>query len=127
VRWLRRAEDTAPQRVRNNAAAGLGRSIYGHLPSIVSVSCGMPGDCAAGGYGATGSPPDDVQHAFVVTETGGTWGSAVHVPGLAALRSIGSEVVGVACGPGTACIAVGGYETHSGLTFQNHVFTTARL
>src|SRR5579862_7599165 len=42
-----------------------------------SVSCASPGNCAAGGNSG--------DHAFVVDETGGSWGTAQAVPGMAAV------------------------------------------
>src|SRR5262249_13048757 len=48
---------------------------------VNSVSCAAAGECSAGGaYLGI-----DTRHAFVVSETNGTWGTAQPVPGTAAL------------------------------------------
>ena len=64
--------------------------------AVTSISCSAPGDCSAGGQYTDASGRSQ---AFVVTETGGTWGTAAKVPGTAALnlRKPGSEVLSVSC------------------------------
>ena len=47
---------------------------------VASISCAAAGDCAAGGYYTDDSY--DFQ-AFVVSETNGSWGDAIEVPGTA--------------------------------------------
>jgi hypothetical protein len=76
-----------------------------------SVSCATSGNCSAGGfYTATGQV---TQQAFVVTQTAGTWGQAVEVPGSAALNAGGlAEVNSVSCASAGNC-AVGGVYTDS--------------
>src|SRR5215467_9865586 len=49
-----------------------------------SVSCAAPSSCSAGGYYADAL---DHQQAFVVTQTSGTWGTAIKVPGSGALNA----------------------------------------
>ena len=66
------------------------------------ISCGSPGNCAAGGTNGAG--------AFVVTETGGHWGGSRPVPGLAGLdtgRDAG--IMAVSCAPSGTCGAGGSY------------------
>jgi hypothetical protein len=76
---------------------------------IASVSCTAPGDCSAGGYYAGGG----VKSAFVVTETGGHWGRAIEVPGLASLNAGGQAEIGsVSCATAGNCSA-GGYYASS--------------
>jgi MBG domain-containing protein len=73
--------------------------------TVNSVSCGAVGDCAAGGY----YYDDSGTHAFVASETSGSWGDAVEVPGIAALEDGGySSLNSVSCGAAGDC-AVGGY------------------
>ncbi len=70
-----------------------------------SVSCGSPGDCAAGGgyYDRAGHI-----HAFVVSETAGTWGNAITVQGSITGPDITtSNVTSVSCGSAGNCSAVG--------------------
>ncbi|HET9896481.1 MAG TPA: hypothetical protein VFQ44_16260 [Streptosporangiaceae bacterium] len=73
---------------------------------VLSVSCGLAGDCAAGGS------YQDRNHrlqGFVASEQDGTWGGATGVPGLARLNAGGTaEVLSVSCGPAGNC-AAGGY------------------
>jgi hypothetical protein len=80
---------------------------------VTSVSCSTAGDCAAGGYWFTNPNGDEHtlsnNHAFLATETRGTWGRAQPVPGLAALRSWVSKIDAVSCQPLLGCIAVGDY------------------
>src|SRR5262249_32368682 len=57
---------------------------------VESVSCASAGKCAAGGFYA-----DRLGHmqAFVVSETNGTWGTAIEVPGSGALNKDGNAIV----------------------------------
>jgi len=78
---------------------------------VMSVSCAAAGDCAAGGYYTDGS---DVQ-AFVVSETNGSWGDAIKVPGTATLSSGGgAEVDSVSCAAVGECTAGGTYTDGAG-------------
>jgi hypothetical protein len=74
---------------------------------VDSVSCPDPGDCTAIGT-VTGSGGG--QAAFVVTETGGTWGDATLVRDQAALSTVGSWGALVSCPAAGDCTAIGGYE-----------------
>ena len=77
---------------------------------ITSVSCTSPGDCAAGGYDYSSSG----QGAFVVDETGGTWGQAQHIPGLAALDTgRAAQVNSMSCPSAGHCTAVGQYAQNA--------------
>ena len=86
------------------------------LPS--AVSCTAPGDCTVGGsYKTSGSSN---RQAFIVTETNGGWGTAMQVPGLAALSSgNGSEVQALSCPAAGDCTAVGFYGDSAS---NNHPF-----
>src|SRR5260370_39289466 len=50
---------------------------------LTSMSCGAAGNCSAGGFYADSSGR---QQAFVGSQTGGTWGTALGGPGTAALN-----------------------------------------
>ena len=80
--------------------------------AVSSVSCTAAGACTAGGYydvGQAGSPARDLQ-AFVVDETGGTWGRAQEVPGTAALNAgADAQVTSVSCASPGNCAAGGTY------------------
>ncbi|HET7013023.1 MAG TPA: hypothetical protein VFI65_03880 [Streptosporangiaceae bacterium] len=72
---------------------------------VNSVSCDSTGNCVAGGN-YTGN---SVQ-AFVAVETSGTWGTAIPVPGLAALNAGGNaQVTSMSCGAVSSCAATGSY------------------
>jgi hypothetical protein len=88
---------------------GLATLNAGGSASVGSVSCSSDGNCAAGG-GYTDRSDDT--SAFVVSETGGTWGDAEEVPGLATLNEGGhAGILSVSCGSGGGCSAGGTYET----------------
>jgi hypothetical protein len=74
---------------------------------ITSVSCTAAGTCGAGGYYDDGSGH---QQAFVVSQTGGTWGTAIEVPGTGALNQGGEAgITSVSCTAAGTCSAVGTY------------------
>jgi hypothetical protein len=76
---------------------------------ISSVSCASPGNCSAGG-GYTDSHGDG--QAFVVTESHGTWGHAIEVPGTSALNKGGSAgISSVSCASPGNCSAGGSYAS----------------
>lgn len=73
--------------------------------TVNSVSCDAPGNCAVGGEYDDGSGG---QQAFVVDETNGVWGTAIEVPGTAALNIAGhGSVSSVSCAGAGECVAVG--------------------
>ena len=89
--------------VPGSAALNLGDSAR-----VTSISCASAGNCAAGGWYTAGSK--NHQHPFLVNETGGTWGSAVDAPGIAALNGGNAQVTSISCAAATTCVA-GGYFT----------------
>ena len=97
---------------------GLGALDKGRQASVVSVSCGSAGSCAAGG-----SYTDRARHGrsqgFVAVERNGRWGTAIEVPGLGALNKGGeAEVNSVSCGSAGSCVAGGDYaDRRSGQGF----------
>ena len=77
-----------------------------------SVSCGSAGNCGAGGQyrGSSGN-----YQAFVVSQVHGAWGTAIEVPGTAALNRGGdAEIFSVSCASAGNCSAGGGYTDSSG-------------
>jgi hypothetical protein len=88
---------------------GLTVPAQGGSGETYSVSCTATGTCTAGGYYTSSSGR---RQAFVISETGGTWGTAQAVPGLARLNSAGfAEVTSVSCPAVGDCVA-GGYYTN---------------
>jgi hypothetical protein len=88
------------------AVPGLASLNAGGLAQVTTVSCASAGNCTAGGYYTDNS---DVQQAFVVTESGGSWGSAEEVPGSGSLNAGDqAEVTSVSCASAGNCGA-GGY------------------
>ena len=84
------------------------------LAQINSVSCTSAGNCSAGGFYLDASFNTQ---AFVVSESGGTWGTATEIPGSAALDkgSPGAMAVAVSCGAPGDCSVTGSYTDGSGL------------
>ena len=79
---------------------------------VASVSCGLARYCAAGGSYRDGSGN---QQAFVVSDINGAWGTAIEVPGSAALNTGGSaQVTSVSCASARYCAAVGDYTESNG-------------
>jgi hypothetical protein len=72
-----------------------------------SLSCAAPGECAASGYYTDGS---HAQQTFVVDETGGSWGTAIGVPGTANPNPGGrAEAASISCAAPGECAAGGSY------------------
>jgi hypothetical protein len=80
--------------------------------NLASVSCGSAGNCSAGGEYA---PSSSSQQVFVVSQTNGIWGTAIEVPGTAALNRGGAAYI-AAVSPGSPgnCSAAGFYLDSSG-------------
>jgi len=91
---------------------GLGALNTGGPAGVNSVSCASPGSCAAGGDYADG---DGNAQGFVADEDNGVWGTAIEVPGLAALNTGGFvQVLSVSCGSAGNCAAGGDYTRPHG-------------
>jgi hypothetical protein len=91
---------------------GLAALNQGGYSPVSSMSCASAGDCSAGG-----EYKDDSGrfHAFVVSETSGTWHNAEKVPGTAALNQRGNaSVASVSCPSAGNCGAGGFYRDRSG-------------
>jgi hypothetical protein len=85
----------------------------GGKAEATSVSCAAGGDCSAGGFYTDHAGH---QQAFVLNETGGTWGTAEEVPGTAALNTNGTaRVSAVSCASAGSCSAGGSYYGASGV------------
>jgi hypothetical protein len=100
--------------------AGLGALNAGGDAGVNSVSCASAGSCVAGGAYADGGiappRPQGHLHGFVAVEQDGAWGTALEVPGLAALNAGGKNtfVTEVSCAPAGNCVAGGYYSGRSG-------------
>jgi hypothetical protein len=94
------------------AVPGLAALNVGRDAEFYGISCAAPGDCAAGGQYGSKKNYSDVNQAFVVSETGGVWGSAAEVPGTASLDT-GSDglLQSVDCATAGHCSAIGVYGT----------------
>ncbi|MHB1431418.1 MAG: hypothetical protein ACYCVZ_04810 [Streptosporangiaceae bacterium] len=101
---------------------GMARLNRHGLAEVTSPSCGSPGNCAVGGAYSTIKVDlygNGNMHAFLVTETSGTWGRAVPVPGLPRSRgNRGDAEIGfVTCWPAAGCQVVGTVGPRSARTF----------
>ena len=91
---------------------GLGALNAGGEAQVISVSCASAGNCAAGGFYL-----DRSRHpqAFVASQRNGRWGTAIEVPGTAALNADGeAHVSSVSCGSAGNCTAGGSYKSLHG-------------
>jgi hypothetical protein len=90
---------------------GVPAANFGHVDS---VSCGAAGNCSAGGAylsGESGMPFSAPSQAFVVSESGGRWATAVAVPGLAARDAGGAaDTTSVSCASAGNCAAGGSFQ-----------------
>jgi hypothetical protein len=100
---------------------GLGALNTGRSAEVLSVSCASPGNCGAGGFYNNGA---NDQLAFVVNETGGTWGTARETagPGAFGRNDIGAMVVSVSCPAAGTCSAGGSYRVAVGNSQQMYPF-----
>ena len=95
---------------------GLAAVNAGGSAQIFSVKCATAGSCAAGGSYTAAS---GAQQAFVESEQGGRWGTAIEVPGLAALNTganptNGGAGITLSCWAAGGCAAGGGYTDSAG-------------
>ena len=96
-------------------------AIYaGDVSTLSSVSCAWAGHCAAGGRYMDGRECCD--QTFVVTQTGGTWGTAGEVPGIGAPSNQDAAVTSVSCVPSGRCSAGGYWQDPS---FRYHAIVTS--
>src|SRR5215469_9245811 len=87
---------------------------------MISLSCPSGGSCTAGGFYS-----DRTNHtqAFVVSQRGDRWGTAIKVPGTASLNKQNAAVATVSCASAGNCAAGGTYE---GLHFGTHAFVVTQ-
>ena len=91
---------------------------------VAAVSCPSVGNCTAGGYYADGSGHWHFQ-AFVASQRNGRWGTAIKVPGTAALDAAGiAGVTSVACASAGNCAAAGFY--HGGSSIYSLAFVASQ-
>lgn len=86
---------------------GIGSLNKGGSSALLALSCGSPGNCAAGGYYV-----DSKRHreAFVADQRNGVWRAAAAVPGIGALNKGGfAQVLSVSCSSAGNCAAGGTY------------------
>jgi hypothetical protein len=84
-------------------------------PVIGWVSCTSAGNCAGGGGYLDRS---GAVQAFVATETGGIWGNAEEVPGIAALNQGHSAIISSLSCPAAGNCGAGGSYTDSAGKYQ---------
>jgi hypothetical protein len=83
--------------------------------AVASVSCASMGNCTAGGSYTDGSGTGASQ-AWVASQVNGRWGTAIELPGTAALDAGGEAgVTSVACASAGNCAAIGFYQGGSSL------------
>jgi hypothetical protein len=103
------------EKVRGMAALSKGGAVVGYLDS---VSCWSPGNCAAGGGYADHA---GAEHAFVVSETNGTWGQAKEIqdaPGLRlGDRAYGPGISVMSCPSAGNCTAAGEFVNPAEKTY----------
>ena len=87
--------------------------------SVFAMSCPVSGNCTLGGYFKT----QNVGHAFVATQTNGTWGRYELVPGLDVVSQGDAVVQTLSCASVGNCTAVGQFFTNAGVGIQIFVVT----
>jgi hypothetical protein len=96
----------------------------GGSASLSSVSCPSAGNCSTGGYYTDSSGH---QQAFVVSSVNGTWGTAIQVPGTAALKAYwGAAVNSVSCATAGNCTA-GGYYADGQHAGHDQAFVVSQV
>jgi D-alanine-D-alanine ligase-like ATP-grasp enzyme len=98
---------------------GLAALDTGFFAEVSSVSCASPGNCSAGGAYSDSSAG---QHAFVVSQVGGRWGTAEQVPGTTGGGS--TAVDSVSCASAGNCTAGGTYNDSRG---NQHAFVISQV
>jgi len=111
------------------AVPGLSALSVTNAAEVVSLSCGAPGDCSAGGNYLDKS---GASQAFLIEEVSGTWGAATQLFSTQLLGSgLTNTLNAIDCPSAGNCSAVGTYADTQGLTqpFElteaNHVWSPA--
>jgi hypothetical protein len=87
---------------------GLSALNKGGFAQVSSVSCASAGNCSAGGHYTDGAGN---QEAFGVTQTSGTWGSALEIPGIGSLnKGLFADVGSLSCRSPGNCSGGGTYS-----------------
>jgi hypothetical protein len=77
----------------------------GSSTQVYSLSCTSAGNCSAAGYYENAAFRE---FAFVITESGGRWGSVTEVPGIGSVSPGGdSGVSQLSCPSAGHCVGVG--------------------
>ena len=98
---------------------GLAALNKGGDATVYSVSCPSPGNCGAAGTYVDGAGK---LQAFVVSQTNGTWGKAIEVPGIEALNVAGdADFITLSCASPGNCSAGGEYAVREGHFVQAFV------
>ena len=95
-------------------ATGLPGQTTGTTASFGPISCSTPGNCsAAGSYPANVGPLGNRgNQLFVISQVNGVWGSAIPMPGMAALNTgVEASIYSTACASPGNCSAGGFYWT----------------
>lgn len=109
---------------RAQPVPGLAALNKGGQARVTQVSCTAAGSCAAGGWYRS-RRHRQFQQAWVASETGGRWGTAVPVPGTARLNTAGiAGVTSVSCA--AAGCAAGGWYTTGGTQHAHAFLVTER-
>ena len=83
--------------------------------TIASLSCVSAGNCVAGGsFAGNYSTNYDTGDAFLMSESGGTWSSAVNLSSLGLSSGSGAQVTSVTCPAAGDCVAAGTAYADSG-------------
>ena len=95
------------------AMPGLAALNTGLIAQEYTLSCTSAGNCAAGGYYTDSS---GAEQAFVINQTGGSWGSAIEVPGIAALNqgAGAGATLTISCPAAGACTVASTYLDAAG-------------
>ena len=98
--------------IETGGSWGTAQQVAGNLTGpggdagVDTVSCGSPGNCAAGGQFSDASGEDQ---AFVISEVNGTWAAAQAVAGTRSCCG-GAEVTSVSCASAGNCVAGGQFD-----------------
>jgi hypothetical protein len=69
-----------------------------------AISCSSPGNCSTGGLY---TDADHHFQAWIDTQSAGTWGKAIEVPGTGTLNFYNADVEAISCASNGACGAAG--------------------
>jgi hypothetical protein len=107
---------------------GLQALSRGSILGLTLLSCPSPGHCALAGDYSTpsvaGSTVNLPEHGYVASEVNGIWGTAIEVPGDAALATEAGSMSpsALSCSAPGDCVAVGSYTTSRALAAPSRAF-----